>query len=106
LEEKEALWRLKSRAIWLSCSDEITKFFQAFSKGRKMANIIWGLRNRVGEVVSSFEGLAKLGIYHFSELFKVHEGFSIVEIVQVARLFPHFVEEEEKESLMAIVTEK
>ena len=29
LEEKEALWRLKSHAIWLSCGDENTKFFQA-----------------------------------------------------------------------------
>jgi hypothetical protein len=99
LEEKEALWRLKSRAIWLSCGDENTKFFQAFSKGRKMANTIWGLRNRAGEVVSSFEGLAKLGTEHFSELFKVQEGSSIAEIVQVARLFPRFVEEEENGSL-------
>jgi len=65
------MWRLKSHAIWLSYGDENTKFFQAFSKGMKMANTIWGLRDRVGEVVSSFEGLAKLGIEHFSELFKV-----------------------------------
>jgi hypothetical protein len=48
LEEKEAHWRLKSRALWLSCGDENTKFFQAFAKGRKMANTIWGLRDRMG----------------------------------------------------------
>jgi hypothetical protein len=89
------LWRLKSRAIWLSCGDENTKFFQAYAKGRKLANTIWGLRKREGEVVTSFEGLASLGIEHFSDLFKAQEGSSIAEIVQVARLFPRFVEEED-----------
>jgi len=40
--------------LWLSCGDENTKFFQAFAKGRKMANIVWSLRDRAGEEVSSF----------------------------------------------------
>jgi hypothetical protein len=34
------------------------------------------------------------------------EGTSIAEIVQVARLFPRFVEEEDNQKLMAVVTEK
>jgi len=33
LGEKEARWRLKSRAIWLKVGDENTKKFQAFAKG-------------------------------------------------------------------------
>ena len=71
-----------------------------------MANTIWGLRHQVGEEVSYFECLAKLGTEHFCELFKAQEGSSIVEIVQVARLFPQFVEEDEVGPLMAPVTEK
>jgi hypothetical protein len=104
LEEKEALWRLKSRSIWLSCGDENTKFFQAYAKGRKMANTIWELKKGDGEVETLL--MASMGIEHFCDLFKVHEGSSIAEIVQVARLFPHFVEEEDNQSLMAAVTEK
>jgi len=41
LKEKEELWRLKSKAIWLKSGDENTKFFQAFAKGRKCSNTIW-----------------------------------------------------------------
>ena len=63
--------------LWLSCGDENTKYFQAFSIGRKMANTIWSLRDRAGEEVSSFEGLAKLGTEHFCELVKEREGSSI-----------------------------
>jgi len=33
LDEKEALWRLKSHSIWIACGDENTKFFHSFSKG-------------------------------------------------------------------------
>jgi hypothetical protein len=89
LADKEALWRLKSHAIWLTCGDENTKFFHSYAKGRKMTNTIWGLQQGDGQVVNSFEGLATLGIAHFRDLFKAQEGTSIAEIVQVARLFPH-----------------
>jgi hypothetical protein len=71
-----------------------------------MTNTIWGLRDRIGEEVSSFEGLDELGTDHFRDLFKVQEGSSIAEIVQVARLFPRFVREDEVGPLMAPVSEK
>ena len=43
LLEKEEAWRLKSRAIWLECGDENTKFFHAYARGRKVENTIWSL---------------------------------------------------------------
>jgi hypothetical protein len=36
LEAKEEEWSLKSRALWLKNEDGNTKFFQTYTKGRKM----------------------------------------------------------------------
>ena len=43
LLDKEETWRLKSKDIWLECGDENTKFFHAFTRGRKASNTIWSL---------------------------------------------------------------
>jgi hypothetical protein len=40
LADKEATWRLKSRAVWLENGDENTKFVHAYAKGRKATNTI------------------------------------------------------------------
>jgi hypothetical protein len=58
LEDREATWRLKSRALWLESGDENTKFFQAYAKGRKTANTIWSLQDQSQREITSFEGLA------------------------------------------------
>jgi hypothetical protein len=50
--------------------------------------------------------MATMGIGYFHDLFMVHEGYSIVESVQVSRLFPHFVEEEDNQCLMEDASEK
>lgn len=61
LQAREEEWRQKSRALWLHNRDENTKFFQAYAKGRKLANTIWGLKDQSGRQLSSFEDLARLG---------------------------------------------
>ena len=105
LEEKEARWRLKSRAIWMKAGDENTKFFQAYAKGRRMNNTIWELENENGEQISTFEGLAEMGINHFGSIYKAQEESSIAEIVRVAGYFPRYVMEEDNRMLMAEIEE-
>jgi len=105
LEEKEARWRMKSRATWLKAGDENTKFFQAYAKGRRMNNTIWELENETGDQICSFEGLAEMGIKHFESLFKAQEESSIAEIVRVAGYFPRFVMEEDNRMLMEEIEE-
>jgi len=45
LEDREATWRLNSRALCLESEDENIKFFQAYAKGRKNSNTIWSLQD-------------------------------------------------------------
>ena len=89
------MWRLKSRAIWLQCGDENTKFFQAFAKGRKFTNSIWELSSADGVQESSFEGLADMGVRYFGDLFSAQPGVNIAEVIRVAQLFPRYVDEAE-----------
>jgi len=65
LQAREAEWRLKSRALWLQNGDENTKLFQAYAKGRKMENTIWGLKDSSDGQLTYFEDLTRLGTQHF-----------------------------------------
>lgn len=97
--DREALWRLKSRAIWLASGDENTKCFHAYARGRKVQNTIWEMSDDRGDRVSDFDGISSLGVNHFKKLFLNPSGTSIAEIVKIVGLFPSFVDEEGNEKL-------
>lgn len=69
LKEREETWHLRSWAIWLQASDENTKFFQNYVKGRKVCNTIWRMPMEDGSLDSSFNQLAHLGNTHFQNMF-------------------------------------
>ena len=106
IKERKESWRLKSRAIWLESGYENTKFFQDFAKGRKNFNTIWKLKDFAGNMENTFEGLSSLGKNYFQNLFKVETQASIEEVVQVAQLFPSFVDEAVNRLLVKVVKEK
>ena len=84
LLEREEAWRLKSRAIWLDCGDDNTKFFHAYARGRKVANTIWSLQDEVGTTHVSFEDKARCGVNHFQLLFKAPQQATIEEVIRMA----------------------
>jgi len=97
--------RLKSCAIWMEKVDENTKYFQAYEKGRKLPNTIWSLKNSLGNKVSTFEGLDRMGNMHFSSLLKVDNHSSMEEIVCLDDFFSGFVNEYDNKRLMEEVIE-
>lgn len=99
LANREALWRLKRQAIWLSSGDENTKFFHGYAKGRKAQKAIWEMQDDRGIKVTDFEGLSSMGVNHFKNIFSAQQGTSIAEIVKIVGLFPHFVDDEGNDSL-------
>ena len=106
LLEREDIWRLKSRAIWLECGDDNTKSFHDYARGRKASNSFWSFMDEHGATQSSFDEKDKIGVAHFENLFKASPQASIVEFIRVAQLVPKFVEEEYNLSLMEEVEEE
>ena len=70
LLEREETWRMKNMATWLACGDDNTKFFHAYSRGRKAANTVWILLDEHGTIHDTFEGMATTGVEHFKRLYK------------------------------------
>ena len=106
LLEREEAWRLKSRAIWLDCGDDNTKFFHAYARGRKVANTIWSLQDEEGSTHVTFEENARCGVNHFKQLFKAPLQATIEEVIRLAQMFPRFVDEGGNRDLMREVTEE
>lgn len=94
LSEKEETWRLKSRAIWLECGDDNTKFFHAYSRGRKAANTIWSLKDEDGINHFNFDDKAICGVVHFQNLFRAPNQANIAEVIRVDQMFPRFVDDD------------
>ena len=81
LKERQEVLRLKSRAIWMECGDDNTKFFQYFAKGRRQQNTIWKLRKENSERAKKFEDLAETGKAYFENIFKENKQATIVEVI-------------------------
>ena len=81
LKERQEVLRLKSRAIWMECGDDNTKFFQAFAKGRKQQNTIWELKRENNEIAKTFEDLADTGKNYFENIFKENHQATIAKVI-------------------------
>ena len=99
-------WRPKSKDTWLECGDDNTKKFHAYARGRKVENTIWSLQDEEGTSHVSFEEKARCGVNHFQHLFKAPLQATIEEVVILAQMFPHFVDEAGNRDLMKEVSEE
>ena len=106
LLEREDTWRLKSRATWLECGDDNTKFFHAYARGRKVVDTVRRLIDDQGVSHDTFEGMDNTRVEQFKSLYKEPAQESIAKVIRVAELFPRFVEEEENLALMEEVIEE
>lgn len=58
------------------------------------------MKDDSSETISSFDGLANLGVNHFQTLYKAQARSSLAEIIQLAQHFSHFADVEENAELM------
>eukprot|EP00253_Pinus_taeda_P026957 PITA_26957 len=104
LKDREASWRLRSRAIWLQEGDENTKFFHRFANGRKAINTIWELQNDQGQQVHTLGEIAALATSHFKNTYEAPREATLLEIMRVVENFPRFVDVEDEGELTKEVT--
>ena len=67
-DEKE-YWHQKSRNMWYSSGDLNTKFYHALTKQRRVRNIIIGLHDAAGNWITKDNGVEKVAIDYFENLF-------------------------------------
>eukprot|EP00253_Pinus_taeda_P027834 PITA_27834 len=104
LMDREEAWRLRSRVIWLLDGDDNKKFYHKLANGRKSINTIWQLSNEQGHTVNTFSQLASLVTSHFKRTYRAPPYANLAEIIQVAQLFPRFVDQEADRELSKEIT--
>lgn len=95
LKDREESWRVRSREIQLLEGDDNMKFYHKFTNEQKGTNAIWYLLNENGNPKNTFPQLSSLASYHFKKIYRAPNNATLAEIIRVAQLFPHFVDQEE-----------
>jgi hypothetical protein len=104
---REKKWCPKCRALWLQDRDNNnTKLYHHVAIGRKFKNTIWAIEKNDGSMATRFEDIIAIGTSHFQNLFKEEKRYTIESILKVASIFPRFVDQVQKDSLMEKVTKE
>jgi hypothetical protein len=97
--EEEARWRLKSRALWIQCGDNNSKYFHHFTSYRRNKKYLWEIQDDQGHFHQGQDALKKEAKRFFSSFYQEEDENKIVEQVESVRLYPRFVNDEEVVSL-------
>jgi len=95
---------LKSRALWIDCGDNNTRFFHNFANHRRVSNAIWDILDTNGEVVNSQQELSIEAIKHFKGIFTDPGLTRIDSKLKVLQQIPRLFSEEDNWILERPVT--
>lgn len=115
-KDEEEYWQQKSRNTWNTAGDLNTKFYHGLTKQRRTRNRIVGLYDDNGNWVVKDQGLEKVAVDYFDELFQTTSpsefGGFLEEIVPTItpqmnqRLIKPATEEEVRQALFMMHPEK
>jgi len=98
LEAREEAWRLKSREIWLQAGDDNTKKNNNFPRVENVLTPFCHWKTKLEW------DLARDFSQYFRTLFSAPRNTTFSKIIQIAYLFPSFLNEENNNDLMSPVT--
>jgi hypothetical protein len=104
LRGQEELWRLRSRAIWLSSGDSNTKKIHRVASNNRSRKHIWEISDDNGQIYKDQETIKATTSQHFKTFYKAGVEINIIEQLQLVDLYPQMVSEEESITLFKPVT--
>jgi hypothetical protein len=104
--EEEECWRLKSRATWIKSGDKNTKYFHSFASHRRNKKYLWEIKDDEGQVHLGQEAIKREAKRHFSSFYKASDQNTIVDQVELVRMYPRLVTEEDINTIEIVVTKE
>jgi len=104
LRGQEELWRLRSKAIWLSSGDSNSKFFHRVASNNRSRKHIWEISDDSGSIFTEQEAIKAETFHHFKNFYKAGDVLNTIEQFQLVDLYPWMVSYDESNSLLNPMT--
>uniref|UniRef100_A0A803QEK6 Reverse transcriptase domain-containing protein n=1 Tax=Cannabis sativa TaxID=3483 RepID=A0A803QEK6_CANSA len=89
LTQREVFWRQRSKQLWLQAGDNNSKFFHASASARRRSNSITKLQDSNGIWTSWEDGLDRIMVEYFKDLFTT-SGTASIDVNDIVRLVQDF----------------
>jgi len=105
LGEEEA-YRLHSRATWIRCGYNNTRFFHKLASHNRNQKHVWEISDKDGNIITEQGAIKDEAMTYYSHFFKPQTNANINEKVKIASIFPRMVSVEDADSLFNPATLK
>jgi len=105
LKEEEAVWRLKSRVLWLKQGDRNTKSFNKVANTRRNINSIWLIKNEKGESIHSQEVIYAEAVKFFQNQYSRRQS-NIEDSLWAVEYMPEMFDGQANDEFFRPITEE
>lgn len=92
---EEECWRKKIRAIWIKSGDNNTKKIHRFASYRRNKKHLWDITDEDDRVHSGQDAINDEAISYFKYFFQDTSQFNLCDQMDIVRLYPNLVLEDE-----------
>eukprot|EP00253_Pinus_taeda_P011270 PITA_11270 len=103
-KQEEALWKQKSRVLWLKEGEKNIKFFHRSAMDYRNVNKILELKNSEGEILRNHKDISDLLSNHFSNIAREPEINRETAIQEITNAIPNSITEEQNWALRKTIT--
>jgi hypothetical protein len=82
LRWEEETWRIRSRAQWIKCGDNNTKYFHKMAKFNRNRKHVWEITNSSGVHLTDQGEIKKEAVNHFKLFFEAKSEHNINDLAK------------------------